>query len=316
MRYTFLVNPAAKSGQAKKTWRQIKSYLESAKIDYVVKASEKAGDIQRWTKQFHKHEDLNDNILVIVGGDGTLNEALNGAFQVESENQLPLAYVPAGSGNDFARAHGLETDAIKRVKRIIAITRQGGRPELLDVGEYTEAIKREKRFFVNNVGIGFDATAVSAANSSVMKRFLNWLHLGKLVYLSAILKTLATQDRFQIEIQPSNGPAAHVYKGYLVTVSNHAYFGGGVKIMPDADPKDGLLDVIVVEWRNIFQFVLLFVKILSGKQFYNDAEVSRWTADAVTIKISRLEFGHADGEELGSRAYDLYVSTQKYPFWI
>jgi YegS/Rv2252/BmrU family lipid kinase len=320
MKYTFLVNPAAQSGQANKIWQSLATYLVTTSLTYDVRISEKPGDIRKWAYQIRKRELADDHIVVVVGGDGSLNEAVNGALDLEPGDaerpMLPLAYIPAGSGNDFARAHQLATDPLQRLKRIVDLAEQGGRPELLDIGQYSEALKRERRFFVNNVGIGFDATTVAAANSSVIKPILNKLKLGKMVYGLAVLKTLATQDRFQVEVKPGNGPQKHIYKGYLVTVSNHPYFGGGIKIMPDAEVSDGQLDLVIVEQPSFWRFALIFSKILMKKPYYQYPEVHRWTAPAINLKISRLEFGHADGEELGSRAYDLYLTSMRYPFWI
>ncbi len=313
MHFTFLVNPAASSGQAVASWQVLESYLKEQATDYEVRFSQRAGDIKEWTRLFAKYQQASDQTLVIVGGDGSLNEAINGAMAYSNANQLPLAYIPAGSGNDFARARQLPTDPVAGFKRILTNV-TAGTPERIDIGEYVDAIKREHRYFVNNVGIGFDATTVKLANASTHKKILNKLKLGKLVYLSALFKTFSLQDTFQIELDV-NQRRHYFNRGYLLTLSNHPYFGGGMKIMPDADERDGLIDLIVIERPKVFiKLFVILAQLMRGKH-YQYKEVHRFTATQIRFRTARLEFGHADGEELGSRAFDMVATTQPYPFW-
>lgn len=85
--------------------------------------------------------------------------------------------------------------------------------------------------------------------------------------------------------------------------------------MPDADERDGLIDLIVIERPKVFiKLFVILAQLMRGKH-YQYKEVHRFTATQIRIRTARLEFGHADGEELGSRAFDMVATTQPYPFW-
>lgn len=314
MHYTFFVNPAARSGKSMVVWGEVEQFLKSTGVAFDSRLSTAPGELRKWAYQYAKYEDSADRQLVVVGGDGSLNEVINGLLAFDTKRSIPLAYIPAGAGNDFARAHGITGTPVEMMQTILAKV-DAGEPKSIDIGEYMDAVKRERRFFLNNVGIGFDATTVEIANNSRIKNILNKLKLGKATYGVALIEALSRQDRFPVEII-ANGRKFYTPRGYLLTVSNHPYFGGGVKIMPDADPTDGKIDLIMIERPQFFMKILwLLVQLVRGRH-YNYSEVHRFTAASIRVRTSRLEFGHADGEELGSRAYDLMVTTRPYPFWL
>ena len=117
------------------------------------------------------------HVVMVVGGDGTLHETLNGLIKANSS--LPLAYIPAGSGNDFARGYGLSQDPMTALQQAL----DAQHPTPINVGHYYDAIKQEEGYFLNNLGVGFDAAIVSQANASSAKKRLNRWHLGNLSYL-------------------------------------------------------------------------------------------------------------------------------------
>lgn len=313
-RLIFLVNPAAQSGQAAQIWQSFAKYLEQSQLDYQVKISKNAKDIYDWAYLWQKHDSASST-LVIFGGDGSLNEAVNGQLATGVAKIAPIAYIPAGSGNDFARANHLlkaqQPAAI--IPQLVAKIEQGLATEL-DIAQVFDRTQKTTEYFVNNLGIGFDAATVAATNDSTIKRFLNRLHLGQLAYFVTLFSVLRTQDTFGVTLRV-DGKLVQMNKSYLLTFSNHPYFGGGVKIMPDADSTDGKLDLIVIEKNNMWQLLSTLVSVLKGKH-YGLSEVHRFTADKYELISPRLEFGHIDGEELGVHAFELELKSRKHQFFL
>ena len=165
-----------------------------------------------------------DHIIMVVGGDGTLHETLNGLIKAGSS--IPLAYIPAGSGNDFARGYGISPNPMTALSQIL----DAKHPTLINVGHYYDAIKQENGWFLNNLGIGFDAAIVSQANASKAKKRLNRWHLGNFSYLSQALSVLYNQEPFETMVQEKNGHHHPFPKTFILIASNHPYIGGGFKV--------------------------------------------------------------------------------------
>ncbi|WP_455387093.1 diacylglycerol/lipid kinase family protein [Lactiplantibacillus pentosus] len=178
--YYIIINELAGSGHGKQVWETIKPILEQRQIHFEYRISEYAGHTIRLAAEYVKTIQRRPNItpvILVVGGDGTLNEALNGIMQVPQQDPIPIAYIPGGSGNDFARGLGMATDPEIALAQVL----NNMRPRTLNVGYYHETLKNEHRYFVNNVGLGFDAQIVDDTNRSKQKG-----RLGRWSYLSNI----------------------------------------------------------------------------------------------------------------------------------
>lgn len=175
--------------------------------------------------------------LIAVGGDGTVNEVING---IRDFSRVTLGYIPTGSSNDFARCMGLPTDTEAAVQNILHPTRF----DKLDLG--LMELGRQKRYFAVSCGCGFDAAVCHEALNSRMKNFLNHLHLGKLTYAGIALKQLILCKPVPVTITLSNGKSRTFSKAYFVSGMNCDCEGGGLKLAPHADIHDGVLDIFVV----------------------------------------------------------------------
>ncbi|MDR3190491.1 MAG: YegS/Rv2252/BmrU family lipid kinase [Lactobacillaceae bacterium] len=313
--YTFLINPQARSGKSQGVWTKIQAFLVQHDINFTAKISKSAGDISNWAGQFSQQPLSATEHIVVIGGDGSLNEALNGILTKDPTAQIPLAYIPAGSGNDFARAHGLPKDPIESLKVILRDTTTRS-PATLDIGKFFVHTTGKSNFFLNNVGVGFDAATVANTNNSHTKKTFNRMGIGKLSYFSSVFKTLANQSSFSVQVT-ADGETTTLDQAYLLTLSNHPYFGGGINIMPDADPNDQKLDLIIIEHKkHITRLLYILEEVMRGHDHYRLPEVHRFTAEEIRITTTHAEFAHADGEELGSHIYDITFTTQTYPFWV
>lgn len=307
--YNIIINELAGSGYGKTVWETVKPILEERQIPFDYQISEYAGHTTRLAAQYAESLQRKPGvvaILLVIGGDGTLNEALNGLMQVPQTDPIPLAYIPGGSGNDFARGLGMATNPEIALAQILNNMR--ARP--LNVGYYHETLKNEHRYFVNNVGLGFDAQIVDDTNRSKQKG-----RLGRWAYLSNALKAYSQQDGFPLTVHVDR-QRDYYRHAFLCTTSNHPYFGGGVKILPQADIHDDSLELIVLEEPHWWIVVWLFLLLLMGGRHLNSRFVHHYRSQRLHLLVNSVEIGQMDGQIIGNRNYDLYLSTKKYPFWI
>lgn len=246
-------------------------------------------------------------LLVILGGDGTLHEALNTLHTFNTN--IPIGYIPCGSGNDFAKGVGINKNAERAFLQILS----AAAPQEIQLIRYQEEIQAETGIAENNIGIGLDAAIVETTNQSHSKKALNKFKLGSLAYIFSILKVLFTQKGFPIMVE-INGKKLEFQKAFLCTVTNHPYFGGGIAIAPKADPRKPLLDLVIVERISLFKiFWLIFLltrkKHMESKHFYH------FQSSKIKIVSTIPQYVHADGEILGKRNLDMSYSLEKALFW-
>ncbi|MHC9532833.1 diacylglycerol/lipid kinase family protein [Dellaglioa sp. BT-FLS60] len=310
--YFIVVNESAGSGHAKSVWQSIKKVLVTQQINFNAHLTKYTGHASLLTENYARHyqpEINNTHIILVIGGDGTLNECINGVKNADTFD-IPIAYIPAGSGNDFARGVGIPKSPLVALEQILKTTS----PKLLNLGVLQEFSRHEKKYFVNNVGIGFDAQIVSIANQSSSKKILNKLHLGSLTYLSALLSTLSKQGSFPVTVHV-NGQRKFYQNAFLLTTSNHPYFGGGVPILPMADPAKNNLDLIIIEKSRTLKLLYLAILMFSGRHVTQKG-VHHFTSDKIKLTVNSLEYGQIDGEDLGTRFFEITYTVSSYPFWI
>ncbi|MGP4116828.1 diacylglycerol/lipid kinase family protein [Levilactobacillus zymae] len=313
VQYYIILNEHAGSGRAGTLWPQIKERLDAAAVTYQVAVSEYANHAILLSEQFAKHlpdTGSNDWVVLAVGGDGTLHEVINGLTHEHRQHLIPVAYLPVGSGNDFARGAGMAHDWSQALDQIIHCTHA----TLYDVGNYNETIKQERGVFTNNLGIGFDASIIAQANQSKAKVWLNKHHLGSLSYLASALSVYYNQSGFTLTVHVNN--QRDIYpKAFLVTTTNHPYFGGGVGIVPHATLTDHQLHLVVIEKPNFLKLIWLALRLVFKRHLTSKA-VHYYTATNLHLTVPAIEYGQLDGEEMGGRFFDVYVGLQQYPFWI
>lgn len=303
-------NPLAGSGRHQEKISKIKSQLTFASWQDTTFA----GQATLFAKKLAK--DLPDvpakNVILAIGGDGTLNEVLNGLLKFKRLNPIPIAYIPNGSGNDFARAAQLG-DANESLSRLAKIRSS----QLLTVGKIVgDAPKKQTRYFVNNLGIGFDAAVVSQTNHDKWKARLNKIGLGSLSYLFSVLKVFANQNSFPVTIN-SGDDYLNFPRVFLLTLTNQAYFGGGIALLPEAKLTTYGLDLVIAEKMSFVEFLGMFLALKKngGHLKFKKVHHLKMSQNA-TIHVRDIQPGQADGEELGNGSYDFQLTFEHYPFWI
>ena len=301
-----LVNLKSDSDKGAKALKEIEAALKKEKLAYNIQISTYPGQlVPIATKTANK---INDNrkCIVVVGGDGSLNQALNGVKN-SLHPDTPLAYFPAGTGNDFARAAKLQNNPLKFIKKI------KNHPTVtnVDCGRYQDLLTGEEKYFVNNLGIGFDAFVVNKTNHSKLKTKFNKINIGNLTYGINIAQALKGQDNFKVKILTNE----HTYSydhAYLVTTTNHPYFGGGVPILPIANIYNHKLDIAIVEKPNLAKFLYLFSKPLLNGSHMQSKQFHYFEANKIEVETYQAEYGQLDGEELNRRKFHLKFEVDHF----
>ena len=293
--YHFIVNPASRSGRGIEIWqKELKPLLDKRKIPYYVYYSEAEGDVTRLAKYItdkRPHTGKELLRLVILGGDGTLNEALQG---ISSFENMAVGYIQVGSGGDFARDLKLPKDPVKALDRLLSAQSDPSRIHKMDLGIVKTA---QKEFaFETSMGIGFDASVCEEIKHSRLKTLLNKFKLGSLSYLLIALKKIVTAPKCSCDIYLDHNPKPiHVNKLLFTAVMNHSYEGGGFKFCPQAKDDDGLLDLCVV--GNLPKFIIPFClpTAFVGIHFLIPG-VNHYRARKIVMKTSAPLWLHTDGE--------------------
>ncbi len=233
--YTFITNPNARSGLGIQLWKELEDILKERGVDYEVyftKYQKHATDITASITA-----DDEPHTIVVLGGDGTINEVVNG---IRNLSKVTLGYIPIGSSNDFSRGMHLPTDSKEALEMIL----QSKNTRELNVGRLSYEEKSQR--FIVSTGIGFDAGVCHQVMVSPLKRFLNKLKLGKLSYVGVALQMLFSMRLDKMTVTMDDQSPLTFEKVYFATAMNLPYEGGGFKFCPNADCSDDKLDVIVV----------------------------------------------------------------------
>ena len=298
-----LINPASRTGYSVKVWDELAPRFAAAGADCRVIHSADGENMEILTRHITETADGDLN-LIILGGDGSLNEAING---IRDLSRVTLGYIPTGSGNDFARSVGLESPEDAAAK-ILA----DGEPILRDLGEIrcrdAETGNEVIRRFLSAAGIGFDAYSSWLTDHTKLKRPLNRLGLGKLNYIISALRLLLRFPLFPMDVTVQNEGRPETYSfrhARFAVCGNHKYEGGGFQFTPDADGTDRILDICVIHDLGRVMFLKMFPTCYDGSHVVTKyATILR--GKKVMIRTAYPQFFHTDGEVF-AKTERLYV---------
>jgi diacylglycerol kinase (ATP) len=216
--------------------------------------------------------------LFVAGGDGTLNEAMNGLVTAGGLAEMVVGIVPFGTGNDFAAALGIPLETEPALEILLE-----GRERAVDLGEVNG------RVFVNTSGGGFIAE-VSAAVTPQLKTIA-----GRLAYLIGGAQVLFEFEPVGASVTLSPGPVQVSRSLYAFAVCNSRLIAGGRLIAPNALIDDGMLDVCLIEAMSAIEFVALARKVADGEHV-KDPRVLYYQAQSVRVELDRAVHVNTDGE--------------------
>ena len=204
MEYHFIVNPKARTGMGEMIWRMIEPELKKKRVDYCCYMTKRRNHARKIAGRITA--DGQEHRIVVLGGDGTVNEVVNG---IREPGKVTLGYIPIGSSNDFARGLKIPKDPEKALDIILA-------PQKIihmDVGVLCAA-GRQRRFAVS-AGIGFDAAVCHEVCVSKWKVLLNRIGLGKLSYAVVALDRLKKDRPAEMTVTLTDGTVRTFERAYL-----------------------------------------------------------------------------------------------------
>lgn len=292
--YYFIVNPNARRGFGAKIWKKLEHQLRQSGIEYEALLTRRQGDARSLARQLTENC-REPRVIVAVGGDGTVNEILDGLCL---DCQVTLGYIPTGTGNDLARSLKLPRHPGRCLRKVL-------NPKYyqnVDYGilSYGEDAPVYRRFAVSS-GIGFDA-AVSQELTEFRNRGIHLLfHPGRLSYIFFGLKRFLFASPVKGYLLLDDVKKVEFNHIYFISFHIHPYEGGGFRFAPKADSGDGMLEVCVAHngsRRLLFSMLLdAFLGRANrhrGVHFYSCREVK--------VHVDRPMPVHVDGEDCMSQS--------------
>lgn len=250
--YIFVVNPQAGNGRAKRIFKNLQNTDVYKRINAHFIYTKHGGHATEIATELSE-SNRPIQAVIIVGGDGTIYEFLNGL----TNRKIPLSFLLGGSGNDFARGCSITGSSEAILKRVIS----GRNP--VTYWPSTYETDTEKRLFANSIGFGFDALIAKKANRSSAKSVLNKLGLGKLSYMYTLIKGLIIYKPLTLKVNVS-GSTRLINNCWIASASNHPYVGGGMKLVPQASNSNLEFTVILIHSISRLKVILLFATVFSG----------------------------------------------------
>ncbi|WP_339178818.1 YegS/Rv2252/BmrU family lipid kinase [Oceanobacillus sp. FSL W7-1293] len=281
--YLLIVNPHAGNGRAKQAFERIQKMESFHSIEQKTLFTDAPGEGKVIAANYSKDRRIKH--VIVIGGDGTMHEVMNGWVNQE----VPISFIPAGSGNDFARGTGQNQKAENQWQKIISNPDRyiywNGRVQLDN---------NENKRFINSIGVGIDAITTEKANKSRLKGWLNRLRLGKLIYLIALIRVIWSFQPMDIRLK-YDGKVRTLKNVWLISAANHPYCGGGLKVVPHAAMHQEYLSILIVHQISRKKILLLFLLIIFGlHRFLKEVELFR-TKELVIEADSTVRY-QADGE--------------------
>ena len=248
--------------------KKIKRVLNEKKLPYRVLKTSKNTNAKDLMNKIHGDE------LIVIGGDGTINEVINNYHGKE------IIYLAYGSGNDLARSikfkKDIEISRLLESKRFI---------------EYDVGVVNDKKF-CSGFDIGFNANIIKRANGSKLKKYI-----GKYIYLLQGVIGILMLKKYKAKISWDDGEIK-TSELYLLNAMIQPYEGGGIKFAPNATGQDGKLHVMIMENMSLITFIYNYLCLLL-KKHNKLRKVKRINKDRITITTNK-EYFQIDGELVNS----------------
>ena len=298
--WQIIVNPNALTKARKILEEQFLQQLKALHISYVIHEANGTGVGTSIAQQLCQQ---GCHYLMIIGGDGSINEVVNGIYASGIDpTTLFLAIVPLGTGNDFCRTLAYP----KREQiHIIPQSLQANNFKPVDIGK-VEILHEEqitnKRYFINIAGFAFDAHVIKATCGRKPK------FLPNAVYLTKLLKVLFHFKPIKVTVHtPQN---TFTTSTFTIAIANAQFNGNGMRQAPMADPTDGQLDVVLIRKLSPFKVLANVKKLYAGKHIHlKEVAISR--TNFVELSSPQTLYGEVEGEMLPTGNYRISVESKK-----
>jgi len=292
-----IVNPASADGATRDAWPKIASDLRTHFGPFTVAFTEAIGDGRTLAAEAAKQ---GTKLVIACGGDGTISEVANGI--IESKQEVELGLLPHGTGGDFRRSVKVSTNIATAARAL-----RDGRTRTIDAGRVTfvsDSGERETRYFINVASFGMSTAVLERQKSDDAKKWLPSLgsrKLGsKLSYAAATVQTTLSSTATEVNVQLDE-QAERRLRVAEFCVANARYYGGAMKIAPDAMLDDGSFDVITIGDVGAFRMLANSPRLYFGAHLRMD-QVSHALAKRVVARPANKDEHIAvelDGELVG-----------------
>lgn len=290
-----IVNPNAGVGKGLKDWEPISQILHEHNFDYEVVFTEKKLHaiylVQEKIEQGYRK-------IIVVGGDGTINEVVNGIFQqsIVETSDITIGMISVGTGNDWVRTFNIPTnydEAINIIKKEKTLLQDAG-----IVKYYNNAINNI-RYFINMAGLGFDAMVAERTNADKERGKKNpFIYLKNL--LSSLIDYKSVKAKIIVDGQEVND------KFFSIGVGIGQFNGGGMQQAPKAIPDDGLFDLTLIKQMNTFRVVASIRRLYNGT-IAKHKRVETYLAKNILVESKMPILLEADGEALGHSPFEFDI---------
>lgn len=287
-----IVNPAAGAGKTARKWPHIMDRLQSLDLRFDYDITEAPGHARALAKDAVAG---GYELVVSVGGDGTINEVVNGLYDTGNIGDVMFGIIGTGTGGDYIRTIG-----IPRAYPDACLCLKDPQKVAVDVGviEYLEGSETMRRLFVNFAGMGFDAEIVRTTTLKYKK--LN----ATVSYLAGLLSALMFYKNKAVALSV-DGEAIE-QKVCSILLSNGRYGGGGMLAAPEADIADGLLDVLIIGDLSKPDLLWSLPRVYRGTHLTHP-KVTLKKAREIEIRSDEPVSLQADGELLGGLPARIYI---------
>ncbi|HYW70940.1 MAG TPA: diacylglycerol kinase family protein [Pyrinomonadaceae bacterium] len=292
-----IVNPASADGATRENWPKIASDLRTHFGSFTVSFTESTGHARELAAEAAGQ---GTKIIIACGGDGTISEVANGI--IESKQQTELAILPGGTGSDFRRTLGLPTNIAAAARAL-----RDGRTRKIDAGRVTfvnDRGERETRFFINVASFGMSTSVLDRTSTGEARKWIPAFTprklTSKLSYAAATLQTTLSATPTEVKVQLDENQERRLRIAEFC-VANARYYGGGMKIAPDAKFDDGLFDIVTIGDASSFRILANAPRLYFGAHLAMN-EVSHALAKLVTarpVKKDEEVRMELDGEVVG-----------------
>lgn len=224
--------------------------------------------------------------IMVLGGDGTMSEVINGIFNAttKSTQDLKIALIPRGTGNDWGRFWGLTADYRKSIEVLLK-----GKTQPIDIGkvEYDMEGEKEAHYFINSIGLGLDAAVVNLTH-----RLKEFFGSHSFLYSVSLLLAVFSYRSHKVKLYSHE---KNIDDGmFTMNIANGCYSGGGLKQTPNALPYDGWLDVMMARKPTFVDIIGALVALFRGKLLEHPAIVSFQTRELL-VQCDKKALMEADG---------------------
>ena len=273
----FIVNPTAGNGKARAAQQAIRERLSALNIPFQFHETARKGDATRIAAELTRS---GADTVIAVGGDGTLNEVLNG---LNDPGAVKLGLIPSGSGNDFSATVRIPSDPLAALQ--IVLSGEARPTDYMDCSGVRG---------INLIGAGIDV--------DILRNYEALGIRGSVGYLMSLVRTLFSFDFYEFSEQIDGKAIPH--RAFIACAGNGRTCGGGITLCPEAEPDDGLMDIVIVDNLRKSGIPAAFVKLMK-KQILALPQTVFHRADRLTIVSDKPLPIQIDGEIYENLPFDV-----------